>query len=235
MRVFQATVCLLIVLAQTTLALDITTGDGEIYRQCEVTRIEPDALRISHANGAARIAYEKLPSALQKQYFDPAKVAAYRKQVEETKKAEAAKAAEEQRKRELAAAQAREEQARKEAFERAEAEKQAIEERKREEQQRIAEIERSTAEAERRANEKRVQSNIFMAFVIGGLFVYFLPTIVGARKANSGAIFALNLFLGWTFLGWVIALVWACTKDSAMETLARQRLNMPKDDGRYLE
>jgi len=26
---------------------------------------------------------------------------------------------------------------------------------------------------------------------------------------NTHAIFVLNLFLGWTFIGWVLALVWA--------------------------
>ena len=43
--------------------------------------------------------------------------------------------------------------------------------------------------------------------------VYFLPTVVAGSRGhhNSGAIFVLNLFLGWTFIGWVIALVWACT------------------------
>jgi hypothetical protein len=28
------------------------------------------------------------------------------------------------------------------------------------------------------------------------------------------AIFFLNLFLGWTFLGWVAAFVWACTSNT---------------------
>jgi len=45
------------------------------------------------------------------------------------------------------------------------------------------------------------------------LAVYFLPTIIGYNKRNAVAIFMLNLFLGWTFIGWVIALVWACTYD----------------------
>jgi uncharacterized membrane protein YqaE (UPF0057 family) len=48
---------------------------------------------------------------------------------------------------------------------------------------------------------------------------YFLPNIVGHHKSNATAIFVLNLFLGWTFLGWVLALVWACTKDSAQPAL----------------
>jgi hypothetical protein len=45
------------------------------------------------------------------------------------------------------------------------------------------------------------------------IFIYFLPTISGWNKANRGAIFALNFFLGWTFIGWVVALVWSLTKD----------------------
>jgi len=46
-----------------------------------------------------------------------------------------------------------------------------------------------------------------------GLCVYFLPAIVGRAKRNSMAIFLLNLLLGWTLVGWVIALVWAACKD----------------------
>lgn len=46
-----------------------------------------------------------------------------------------------------------------------------------------------------------------------GLALYFLPTMIGFRKGNAGAIFALNLLLGWTILGWVGALVWALTKE----------------------
>jgi Superinfection immunity protein len=40
---------------------------------------------------------------------------------------------------------------------------------------------------------------------------YFLPTIISGtcRHRHAGAVFVLNLFLGWTFLGWVIALIWS--------------------------
>ncbi len=52
------------------------------------------------------------------------------------------------------------------------------------------------------------------AIVLG---VYFLPTIVANRRQhrNTTAIFAFNLFLGWTFLGWVLAFVWALTRPAA--------------------
>jgi Superinfection immunity protein/zinc-ribbon domain len=54
----------------------------------------------------------------------------------------------------------------------------------------------------------------FILIAAVGLFLYFVPTFVGKDKHNAGAIFALNLFLGWTLVGWVVALVWAISKDS---------------------
>ena len=41
--------------------------------------------------------------------------------------------------------------------------------------------------------------------------VYFLPTIVGWKTEHSNGIMVLNLFLGWTFIGWVGAFIWAAT------------------------
>lgn len=43
--------------------------------------------------------------------------------------------------------------------------------------------------------------------------VYMLPSVVAAVRnhRNFAPIFALNLFLGWTFFVWVIALAWAST------------------------
>lgn len=45
------------------------------------------------------------------------------------------------------------------------------------------------------------------------MIVYFLPSIIGWNKRNADAIVALNVLLGWTFLGWVAALVWALVRD----------------------
>ena len=44
--------------------------------------------------------------------------------------------------------------------------------------------------------------------------VYFAPTIIAVRgdHNNQGAIAVLNLLLGWTFLGWVAAMVWSVAK-----------------------
>jgi Superinfection immunity protein len=49
-----------------------------------------------------------------------------------------------------------------------------------------------------------------MSFLV---FLYFLPSLVALSRGheNRVAIFALNLLAGWTFIGWVAALVWALT------------------------
>ncbi|MBO4672146.1 MAG: superinfection immunity protein [Alphaproteobacteria bacterium] len=45
------------------------------------------------------------------------------------------------------------------------------------------------------------------------IVLYFLPAIVAINKKHADAICVLNIFLGWTFVGWVGALVWAVADD----------------------
>ena len=47
--------------------------------------------------------------------------------------------------------------------------------------------------------------------VVVGIGLYFLPTIIGASRkvVNIGSVFAINLLLGWTLIGWAIALAMA--------------------------
>lgn len=57
---------------------------------------------------------------------------------------------------------------------------------------------------------------LFFAFLItfclflavGG---YFLPAIIAMmrKKKNTLAIFLVNLFFGFTFVGWIVALIWS--------------------------
>jgi hypothetical protein len=53
------------------------------------------------------------------------------------------------------------------------------------------------------------------SFLIGVLLfaLYFLPSIVGYYHRNFNSICLLNLFLGWTLIGWVVALIWAASED----------------------
>src|SRR4051812_26343810 len=50
---------------------------------------------------------------------------------------------------------------------------------------------------------------LVIAVIIGA---YFIPSIVAVARNmhNSGTIFVINLFLGWSFIGWVVALAMAC-------------------------
>lgn len=52
--------------------------------------------------------------------------------------------------------------------------------------------------------------------VVAGFFIYFLPTFVASSRkhVNFTSIFLVNLLLGWTFLGWVAALVWASSANT---------------------
>lgn len=54
-----------------------------------------------------------------------------------------------------------------------------------------------------------------MFLVLLAFAAYFLPAIVGWNKKASGGILVLNLFLGWTVIGWIIALAWALASDPA--------------------
>ena len=49
------------------------------------------------------------------------------------------------------------------------------------------------------------------ALIIIAIAVYILPTVIGWKHKNSAAIMALNLFFGWTVIGWVIAFIWSLT------------------------
>ena len=49
--------------------------------------------------------------------------------------------------------------------------------------------------------------------LVVALLIYFIRTIVGCRKRDAGSIFVLNLLLGWTLIGWAIALKWALTHE----------------------
>lgn len=50
-----------------------------------------------------------------------------------------------------------------------------------------------------------------LLFFVALFALYFLPLIVACLRGMSGhgGVAVLNLFLGWTVLGWIIALAWA--------------------------
>jgi T4 superinfection immunity protein len=52
-----------------------------------------------------------------------------------------------------------------------------------------------------------------MFFLMFCGLMYFLPSILGHNKRPFAGIFLLNFFLGWTVIGWICALVWACAAE----------------------
>lgn len=66
----------------------------------------------------------------------------------------------------------------------------------------------------------------FITVLIIGIIImaiYFLPAFVANDKKHpqAGAISVLNFFLGWTLIGWVVALAWACTNQEQKEVIAQ--------------
>jgi len=49
----------------------------------------------------------------------------------------------------------------------------------------------------------------FLFLILVLLFFYFLPSLFawGRDHHNFASILILNIFLGWTFLGWIAALI----------------------------
>ncbi|MGD1038437.1 MAG: superinfection immunity protein [Roseiarcus sp.] len=55
------------------------------------------------------------------------------------------------------------------------------------------------------------------------LVLYFAPSIIALMRGHlsAAAIFVLNLVFGWTFIGWIIALIWSLTGNTARNRGAR--------------
>lgn len=59
---------------------------------------------------------------------------------------------------------------------------------------------------------------LVILFLIGlAFFFYFLPAIIAFNRQHHQRtpILLLNFFFGWTFLGWVAALIWSASHVSA--------------------
>lgn len=68
-----------------------------------------------------------------------------------------------------------------------------------------------------------------LLIIILGLSIYFLPAIIGRKHRNFSSILLLNLFLGWTFIGWIVAIIWAVSKDKK-ETIIVDSNNNVSDE-----
>jgi hypothetical protein len=69
-------------------------------------------------------------------------------------------------------------------------------------------------------------SLMVITFVVASLAVYFLPTVIAMARQHPAqvSILLVNLFLGWTLIGWVAALAW-----SAMPITERRLTPMERE------
>lgn len=83
----------------------------------------------------------------------------------------------------------------------------------------------------------RIGITEFLVVGIPFIVIYFLPSIIAlSRKKNNGAaIILLNFFLGWTFIGWIVSLIWACLKDNETHTIVVNNTPYFKEENSILQ
>jgi uncharacterized membrane protein len=68
-----------------------------------------------------------------------------------------------------------------------------------------------------------------MEFLIFMVLLRFLPTIVAiVLREDALGVFPVNFFLGWTVIGWWVAMIWA-----AVERKSLQVHHIPVSSGRF--
>jgi hypothetical protein len=77
---------------------------------------------------------------------------------------------------------------------------------------------------------------MFLMLAIG-VALYFLPLIIASSRYHPSAvaIFALNLLAGWTFIGWVAALVWSLNSVASQTATSTGRTSSATDLYRLAE
>lgn len=75
----------------------------------------------------------------------------------------------------------------------------------------------------------KIFSSFFIIILIGAVTVcsYMLPYLIAKIRNHNQllAIGVLNILAGWTLLGWIVAIVWACTSNvSPKQAKSRKKL-----------
>lgn len=71
---------------------------------------------------------------------------------------------------------------------------------------------------------------LVLVLIFGGVAFYFLPTIIAAvsKHRQLAAISILNLLAGWTFIGWIVAIVWAFVESQPQRVVYVERPSQPQ-------
>jgi len=64
---------------------------------------------------------------------------------------------------------------------------------------------------------------MFYAILI--IFIYFIPAInaYSNKKNNKSSVLVINIFLGWTLIGWVVALAMSMGKDKENPVIVQNK------------
>lgn len=54
-----------------------------------------------------------------------------------------------------------------------------------------------------------------IGLLVVAIGLYFAPALIARKKPNANTVFVINLFLGWTLVGWVVALAMAVNNPTA--------------------
>lgn len=65
---------------------------------------------------------------------------------------------------------------------------------------------------------------VVLGLILAGVTFYVLPSLIARSRgvADQTKIVILNIFLGWTFVGWLGALIWSLTAESALQAQMRK-------------
>ncbi len=79
---------------------------------------------------------------------------------------------------------------------------------------------------------------LLLVIIVGGLLslgLYFLPTIIAVKRNHPqmAPIIVLNFLAGWTFVGWVVAIVWAVSNFEKSYATASVPASQPPRDFHY--
>ena len=96
----------------------------------------------------------------------------------------------------------------------------------------------SAAMAQSSTDDIAAAGSLFLIFgVLGALLavilaLYFLPAIIGSNRGvnASGALFFVNLIVGWTVLGWIVCLIWAVNGATKAQDAFYKNANQPVAD-----
>jgi hypothetical protein len=72
-----------------------------------------------------------------------------------------------------------------------------------------------------------METIIYVLLILGA---YFIPSInaYSKKKRNKGAVLTLNFFLGWTVIGWIVALIWSTTNDAPTQVVVKEKESSQK-------